>query len=126
LLAKHYLASGALDRHLPRLRGAYRTRAQQLGAAITTQLGAEVTGFDPPQGGMFGWLALRSGLDTEPLVARAVEHGVVFVPGRAFFPDPPEVNTMRLTFASASAAQLAAGVTRLAAALADHGDHCAH
>jgi 2-aminoadipate transaminase len=66
---------------------------------------------------MFVWVKLHPDLDAGILVERAIEHGVVFVPGQSFFAGTPEINTMRLTFATATNEQIDAGTKRLANAL---------
>ena len=69
-----------------------------------------------PSGGLFFWLALRHAVDTEKLLARAIEQGVAFMPGKPFFAgaDRPE-NTLRLNFSHASETQMDTGLKTLSA-----------
>ena len=68
---------------------------------------------------MFLWVDL--GVPTEPLLARALEHGVAFVPGEAFAApdtDPSTVATFaRLSFATLDPGQLDEATARLAQAI---------
>jgi 2-aminoadipate transaminase len=58
-------------------------------------------------------------VDTRPLLAEAVEHGVTFVPGTDFFPDGSGANYLRLAFCYEEPAQIAEGVRRIAEVLED-------
>ena len=118
LLAERYLATGALPRHLPKLREGYRVRCDSLCDALARNLGHKEVTFQRPKGGMFVWAKLRPELDAEVVVERAIGQGVVFVPGRFFFANAPEANAIRLTFATATNEQIETGTKRLAEALA--------
>ena len=69
-----------------------------------------------PDGGMFVWarVAGRPGLDTAPLLPRALEHDVAFVPGAPFFPADPQPATLRLSFTTYGPEAIAEGTRRLA------------
>ena len=51
------------------------------------------------------------------LLPKAVEQGMAFVPGEPFYSGPPDVSTLRMSFATASPEELDEGVRRFAAAL---------
>ena len=48
---------------------------------------------------------------------QAVERGVAFVPGAAFYADAPDARTLRLSFVTATPQQIDAGMAVLAAAI---------
>ena len=48
------------------------------------------------------------------LLPKAVERNVAFVPGAAFYADTPQLNTLRLSFVTASVDQIAVGIEALA------------
>ena len=53
---------------------------------------------------MFVWLTLPARLDAADLLAKSLHSArVAFVPGRAFFADGSNANTLRLSFSCASA-----------------------
>ena len=54
-----------------------------------------------------------------PLVAEAVERGVTYVPGDAFFPDGRGRNCMRLAFCYVEPEKIREGIARLAEVLED-------
>lgn len=73
-----------------------------------------------PQGGMFLWLQLPEGIDTEVLLAEAVEEKVAFVPGKPFFAGPGGENTMRLNFSNSTPELIDEGIRRLARLIKPH------
>ena len=67
-----------------------------------------------PEGGMFIWLTLPPHLDGADLLARSLETvRVAFVPGRAFFADGSNVNTIRLNFSRPNEQTIEEGIGRL-------------
>ena len=62
---------------------------------------------------------MPSSIDTTSLLAEAVERGVTYVPGDAFFPDGSGRNCMRLAFCYAEPERIREGVRRLAEVLED-------
>jgi 2-aminoadipate transaminase len=73
--------------------------------------------WNAPDGGMFLWARLPAGVDAVALLPQAVERGVAFVPGAAFYADHADARTMRLSFVTASPEEIARGVASLAAAI---------
>jgi 2-aminoadipate transaminase len=64
---------------------------------------------------MFVWVTLPEGRDAGELLPRAMERGVVFVPGAPFHPGGERGrNTFRLNFVSASEVKIRAGIAMLA------------
>ena len=57
--------------------------------ALTRHLPEGFASWHEPEGGFFFWLELADG-DSRSLFELAVEAGVAFVPGGAFYPDPDE------------------------------------
>jgi 2-aminoadipate transaminase len=73
--------------------------------------------WNTPQGGMFLWAKLPAGLDAVALLPQAVEQGVAFVPGAPFYPDAADPRTLRLSFVTASVAEIDRGIAALAATI---------
>lgn len=115
------IREGFLDTHVPTIRALYRERRDAMQAALRTCLppGCRWT---VPQGGMFFWLELPAGCDAMALLPAAVARGVAFVPGEAFYAGDALKNTLRLSFVTATPAQISAGVQALAAALSERLD----
>jgi 2-aminoadipate transaminase len=73
-----------------------------------------------PEGGLFLWLTLPEGMNTEELFEKAVEAKVAFVPGNAFYPDNDNFRSMRLNFSYASEEEIVEGVKRLSRVIHDN------
>lgn len=116
-IAHEVVASGLLETHLPAVRAQYRAQRDALHEALGRHLQGAAD-WQRPSGGMFFWLTLRGPIDTLALLPKAVEQGVAFVPGAAFYPDidgqPAPVNTLRLSFVTLTPEQIGDAVTKLA------------
>lgn len=99
-----------------------RTVYGQAMRAMLDGLGAmmpEGTRWSSPGGGVFVWVTLPEGWSTNALLARAVEHGMFFMPGQAFLADVVSDRALRLSISNHTPATVAEGLSRLAAAVAD-------
>ena len=111
---------GFLDRHVPTVRARYRTHRDAMQAALLAHLptaGPLACRWRVPGGGMFFWIELPPGTDSDALLVRAVGRGVAFVPGTPFFAANARADTLRLSFVTAPPAQIEQGIAALAAAL---------
>ena len=113
-----YLANGRYDEHVPRIRAAYGLRCDAMAGALARELDGRIR-FSKPQGGMFFWARLTGDVDATRLLPYAIEHEVVYVPGKAFYANPAEadLHAMRMSFATMNEAQIAEGMVRLGRAL---------
>ena len=107
---------GILSRQLPLLRRHYQQKRDVMVAALRRELGSELT-WPEPRGGFFLWATLPEQIDSDAMIPRAVEHGVVYVAGEAFFVDGRGANQIRLSFSAPTPARIEEGVARLAAAI---------
>jgi 2-aminoadipate transaminase len=118
------IKDGFLTRHTPTVRARYKTQRDAMQAALLRHLQplcsaqGERVQWAPPLGGMFFWLTLPTGLDATALLPLALQAGVAFVPGSPFFANGGHTNTLRLSFVTATPAQIDSGVAALAAVLA--------
>ena len=81
-----YMSDGRLDAHVARMRPLYDSRARALAEALVEYAGPYVD-FVPPRGGFFLWVRLADGLSAPALQRAAMEAGVSFPVGHAFFPE---------------------------------------
>lgn len=107
---------GILDRQLPLLRRHYAEKRDVMVAALKGELGDDISGPDP-RGGFFLWATLPPAIDADRLLDRAVQHGVVYVAGSAFFVTGGGRNLIRVSFSAPSHDRIREGATRLAAAI---------
>ena len=105
-----------LDRHIEEIIPTYRAGGDALVSAVQSTFGEDVL-WRIPEGGMFLWIDLHDGTDTTAALERALDAGVAYVPGSTFAVDKPNVDALRLTYATATPEQLAEAVPRLATAL---------
>jgi 2-aminoadipate transaminase len=113
--------SGLLARQLPKLRRHYGEKRDVMTRTLRRELSDAVTWPDP-KGGFFLWLTLPDRLDTDRMIPRAVEHGVIYVAGEAFFVEGEVKSTMRLSFSAPTLRQIEEGVVRLARAVREELD----
>lgn len=112
-----------LDDHIRTISQAYGERLQQMQTLLTQQSLKDVKWVEP-KGGMFLWLELPEGLDSEALLRAAVRKNVAFVPGASFYAADPQRNKARLNFTYTTGERMAAGITRFAEALNEFLARC--
>lgn len=110
------IRDGFLHEHVPTIRARYKVQRDAMRAALEAHLPAGCR-WNVPVGGMFFWVELPEGVDATALLPKAVELGMAYVPGAAFFASEPRLNTLRLSFVTAAPAEIERGVALLARAL---------
>jgi len=113
-LVAEVLKDGFLDRHVPTIRALYKRQRDAMHAALERELASLGVTWSRPDGGMFLWARLPEGMNAIELLPEAVERNVAFVPGAAFYAEAPDTRTLRLSFVTASPAQIDAGIKALA------------
>ena len=111
------MQGGFLDRHVPTIRALYREQRDAMLAALERECAQLGLTWNTPDGGMFLWARLPQGLDAAQLLPQAVERGVAFVPGAAFYADAADPRTLRLSFVTASREQIDTGIAALASTI---------
>ncbi len=111
------MKDGFLDRHVPTIRQLYKQQRDAMLAALEREMAGLDVQWNRPDGGMFLWVRLPEGMDAIALLPEAVERNVAFVPGAAFYADAADPRTLRLSFVTASAQQIATGIAALAATI---------
>jgi 2-aminoadipate transaminase len=104
---------GVLRRQIPTLRRFYQQNRDVMIAALRQEFGGDIS-WPTPRGGFFLWVSLPESIDSDAMIARAVENGVIYVAGEAFFVEPAARNIVRLAFSAASHDKIREGVARLA------------
>jgi 2-aminoadipate transaminase len=116
-----YLRRELLGPNIERLKDLYTPRWKAMASAVRRELpGAQAF---IPSGGFFVSVMLPEDANTDNLVGRAKDIGLVLTPGEAFFADPDEGGEtdgdrfVRLPFCAVTPEQIEEGVTRLASLL---------
>jgi len=103
---------GLLARHVARMRKVYSSRLAALEEALAKHMPEEVH-WTRPEGGMCVWVELPPGFDASELLIHVRERGVLFAPGRYFYFQNPQPNTLRLGFAGLDERRISRGVAML-------------
>jgi len=111
------LKDGFIERHVPTIRALYKQQCETMLAALDREMVGLGLTWNRPVGGMFLWVQLPPGLKAIALLDKAVEKGVAFVPGSAFYAGAANESTLRLSFVTATVDQINTGMAALAAAI---------
>lgn len=115
-IAAEAMNRGVIDKHIPFIKKLYREKRDAMLEALEEYM-PEGARWTRPIGGLFVWVWLPESINSRRLLEKAVEKGVVFVPGDAFYPNGGGENTMRLNFSYPSVEEIREGVRRLAEAV---------
>ncbi len=112
------LAAGVYERHLPKIAAAYRRKRDVMVAELRARLPA--ARFEVPQGGLYVWAELPAAVNTgvnSRLFRRALEAGVLYVPGEMCYAGHAPQNCLRLSFGAARTEEIRKGIRLLAEAV---------
>jgi 2-aminoadipate transaminase len=119
-IAAEMLARGIISGRLERIADVYRRKRDAMLRALSREMPEGVT-WTRPAGGLFLWVRLPEGMDTESLLPEAVEREkVAYVIGSGFFADGGGKHTMRLNFSYPSEEEIDEGIRRLARLITRH------
>jgi 2-aminoadipate transaminase len=107
-----YVRRGHLSRHLERTRKAYSGRLAALEQALSHYMPSG-TKWTRPEGGMCVWVDLPPGFDSNELLIHTRERRVVFSPGRYFYFQNPQPNTLRLGYTGLNEREITRGIATL-------------
>ena len=103
---------GILERQLPTLRQHYQAKRDVMIETLQREFGDRAT-WPAPKGGFFLWVTLPPAIDADAMITRAVQNGVIYVAGEAFFVDGSGQHMIRLSFSQPSHEKIREGVQRL-------------
>jgi 2-aminoadipate transaminase len=117
---------GFLDQHVRLIRRVYRERRDAMLEALKNFFPEEVT-WTHPQGGLFLWVTMPEGTDSESLFHSALAENVAFVAGDCFYANNGHEGSrhMRLNFSHSRPELIREGIRRLSLAVKRqiHGSH---
>jgi len=114
-IAARYIKEYGMEEHLESIRHCYRAKRNAMIAALEKYMPAdEGITWTRPEGGLFLWVRLPEGIDTEEMFPRAIEQKVAYVIGNAFYTDGRGRNEMRLSFSLGTEEEIEEGIRRLA------------
>jgi 2-aminoadipate transaminase len=118
LVTERYLAGDRWRKNLSAFVALYRGRRDAMLEALPEHFPADAA-WTRPSGGFYVWVTLPIWVDTQAMLAAAVERRVAYVPGTAFYPDGRGRNQMRLAFSYPLEDRIREGVGRLGSLLED-------
>jgi len=107
-----FCSRGYLERHLRYSRKIYRERLDAMLEALDNYMKGKAV-WMKGAGGFSIWLEFPPHIQTRPLLEKAKEKGVLFVPGDVFFADGRGGNFMRLGFSRLTPNQIRKGIKLL-------------
>jgi len=109
---------GFLDQHVKLIRQIYRERRDAMLQALQEFFPPEVT-WTHPKGGLFLWVTMPEGTDSDALFRAAIAENVAFVPGDSFYANDSQEGSrhMRLNFSHSDPEQIREGIRRLSVAV---------
>jgi len=118
LVTERYFAGDRWRENLSAFVDLYRSRRDAMLEALPEHFPADTT-WTRPAGGFYVWATLPGWVDTQAMLAAAVERRVAYVPGTAFYPDDRGRNQMRLAFCYPTEDRIREGIARLGSLLDD-------
>ncbi len=107
------IKDGFIQQHLPAVRDLYQQQCQYMLDAMEEHFPKEAV-WTRPEGGMFIWVTLPEGIDSEQLLLKAIDEHVAFVPGTPFYATADgKPNTLRLSFVTVSEDRIREGIAIL-------------
>jgi len=120
VMAARYMEEVGLEKHLEEIRPIYRAKKDAMVRALEEFMPKNAgIRWTNPDGGLFVWVWLPEGIDTNALIDRAIKHNVAFVPGSSAFVDGSGQNTLRLAFSLMDEEKTREGIRRLAVVVED-------
>ena len=117
-VAYEVASDGFLDQHVKLIRQVYRERRDTMLQALHEYFPPEVS-WTHPKGGLFLWVTMPVGTDSEALFKAALAENVAFVPGDSFYANNGHEGGrhMRLNFSHSRPEQIREGIRRLSIAV---------
>ncbi len=111
-LADEFMRKGSLDLHIMKICEMYKPKRDLMMKYMKEYFPSEYI-CHKPKGGMFAWVTLPEGVDTETMFLDAIKEKVAYVHGKAFHVDGGGEKSMRLNFSYSTDDQIKEGMQRL-------------
>jgi len=109
-----YLNSNLLPTHIEKIVDLYKPLRDKMISMLYSCMPENIS-WTKPDGGMFIWIDLPEGENSDLLFEKALEKKVAYIPGSKFYPTGHErYNGLRLNFSYPTAVQIEVGIHRLA------------
>lgn len=109
MIVAYYMKMFDLEAHIKGIQEVYKHRADLMIEMIEEHFPKEIK-YTRPEGGMFLWLELPEGLDSDKILDDAIAAGVAYIPGESFFAHEGVKNTVRMNFTLVTDEQIREGI----------------
>jgi len=111
-VAYEYIKGGYLDKQVVEIKKLYKKKRDIMLDALKKYF-PKGSKWTIPHGGMFIWITLPEGINTNIMLQKAIAKKVAYVSGDAFYPDGDNYNSMRLNFSFSDDEVIKNGIRRL-------------
>jgi len=112
-VAYEYINGGYLDKQVVKIKKLYKRKRDIMLDSLKNYF-PKGSKWTIPHGGMFIWITLPEGINTNIMLQKAIAKKVAYVSGDAFYPDGGNYNSMRLNFSFSNDEVIKQGIRRLA------------
>ncbi len=109
MMLSEYLDNEHIDEHVAEIVKIYGLRRDAMIEAIEKYF-PESVDYIYPKGGIFVWATLPKPMNARDILLRAMDNGVIFMPGESFYPSREDVRSMRLNFTNMSEKDIERGI----------------
>lgn len=107
------LKEGSFKKHIEKLRNIFYKRWETVIKSLEEYMPKEVS-YNIPKGGLYLWISLPKGYYSRDLYYKALDMGVMFMPGDIFLSEQSPIEGFRISFAQISEADIEEGIKTLA------------
>lgn len=111
-VVNEFLRLGSLDLHIMKICQMYKPKRDIMIKSMEKYFPKDYVCYKP-NGGLFAWVTIQEGIDTEIMFLDAIKQKVAYVHGKAFHVDGGGASSMRLNFSYSTDEQLEEGIKRL-------------
>jgi len=111
-VAYEYINGGYLDKQVLKIKKLYKRKRDIMLESLKKYF-PEGSKWTIPHGGMFIWITLPKGINTNIMLQKAIAKKVAYVSGDAFYPDGGNYNSIRLNFSFSDDEVIKQGIRRL-------------
>ena len=113
MMIHEFVTQHSIDEHIENLRALYGKRCRRMLACMEHFFPPEIT-FTRPQGGLFIFCTMPSGIDAKEIMQRALKKNIAFVPGATtMIDDKATHSTFRLNYSNMSSEKIEMGIKML-------------
>jgi len=111
-VVNEFMRLGSLDLHIMKICEMYKPKRDIMMKSMEKYFPKGYV-CNKPNGGLFAWVTLQEGIDTEIMFLEAIKQKVAYVHGKAFHVDGGGERSMRLNFSYSTDEQIEEGMKRL-------------